>query len=74
MKRRKFLATTGVSLLGLGGMKGQLTQSPEIVTKKRSSTIKTIVLVVGGGPAGIGAAVGAAKAGVTLFNFQRQNV
>jgi hypothetical protein len=64
MKRRKFIATTGVSLLGLGGMKGQLTQSPEIVTKKRSDTIKTSVLVVGGGPAGIGAAVGAAKAGV----------
>jgi hypothetical protein len=64
MKRRKFLATTGVSLLGIGGMKGQLTQSPEIVTKKRSGTIKTTVLVVGGGPAGIGAAVGAAKAGV----------
>lgn len=36
---------------------------PEIVSKKRAQTIKTKVLVVGGGPAGIGAAIGAAKAG-----------
>jgi len=63
MKRRKFLTTTGVSLLGLGGIGGQITQSPEIVRKKRSNTIKTTVLVVGGGPAGIGAAVAAAKTG-----------
>lgn len=36
---------------------------PEIISKKRAQTIKTKVLVVGGGPAGIGAAIGAAKAG-----------
>ena len=64
MKRRKFLNATSLSLLGLVGLKGQITQSPEIVRKKRSNTIKTNVLVVGGGPAGIGAAIGAAKAGV----------
>src|SRR4030042_1021957 len=64
MKRRKFLTTSGVSLLGLGGIGGQIIPSPVIVRKKRSNTIKTTVLVVGGGPAGIGAAVGAAKTGV----------
>ncbi len=63
MKRRKFLTTTGVSLLGTGGLRGQITQLPEIIIKKRSNTIKTDILVVGGGPAGIGAAVGSAKAG-----------
>src|SRR5665647_3631554 len=63
MKRRKFLTATGVSVLGIGGLKGQIAQSLEIVRKKRSNTIKTNVLVVGGGPAGIGAAVGSAKAG-----------
>jgi len=32
---------------------------PEIIRKNRSQTIKTKVLIVGGGPAGIGAAIGA---------------
>jgi heterodisulfide reductase subunit A-like polyferredoxin len=60
---KKILTTTGVSLLGLGGIGKQITQSPEIVRTKRSNTIKTNILVVGGEPAGIGAAIGAAKAG-----------
>ncbi len=63
MKRRKFIAATGVSLLGLKKILSQPPGSPEIISKKRSSVIKTKVLVVGGGPAGIGAAIGAAKAG-----------
>ena len=63
MKRRKFLAASGVSLLGLGTIGCQIGKSPEIVRKKRANTIKTSVLVVGGGPAGIGAAVGSAKTG-----------
>ena len=63
MKRRKFLAATSVSLLGLGSIGCQVNKSPEIIRKKRANTIKTDVLVVGGGPAGIGAAVGAAKTG-----------
>jgi ribulose 1,5-bisphosphate synthetase/thiazole synthase len=45
-------------------MFGQQSVMPEIVIKKRSQTIKTKVLVVGGGPAGIGAAIGSAKSGV----------
>jgi hypothetical protein len=69
MKRRKFIAGTGLSLLGLNGLLGQERSAPEIFTKKRTQTINTKVLVVGGGPAGIGAAIGASKAGAdTLLN------
>jgi len=63
MRRRKFIAGTGLTLLGLRDMLMQETVSPAIITKKRSQTINTKVLVVGGGPAGIGAAIGAARAG-----------
>jgi hypothetical protein len=63
MKRRKFIAATGVTLLGLNKILSQEPASNEIVRKKRASVIQTKVLVVGGGPAGIGAAIGAAKAG-----------
>lgn len=67
MKRRRFLSATGITVLGLGGLTGQVAQSPEIVTKKRTARIKTNTLVVGGGPAGIGAAIGSAKAGVNTL-------
>jgi FAD dependent oxidoreductase len=63
MRRRKFIAAAGLSMLGVNKLFGQNPASPEIIGKKRSQTIKTKVLVVGGGPAGIGAAIGAAKAG-----------
>ena len=63
MQRRKFIAATGLSLLVSNKMFGQVSAVPEIQNKKRSHSIKTKVLVVGGGPAGIGAAIGAAKAG-----------
>jgi ribulose 1,5-bisphosphate synthetase/thiazole synthase len=63
MHRRKFIAATGLSLLISNRMFGQGTPLPEINYKKRSQSLKTKVLVVGGGPAGIGAAIGAAKAG-----------
>ena len=62
MERRKFIAAAGLSVIGLNNISGQFVM-PEIIKKKRSQTIKTEVLVVGGGPAGIGAAIGAAKAG-----------
>lgn len=67
MQRRKFIAATGLSVLGLSSLIGQNKTAPEITTKKRTQTIKTQVLVVGGGPAGIGAAIGAAKAGADTF-------
>ena len=63
MQRRKFIAATGLSVLGLNRIIGQEPVTTEIVRKKRSEVIKTKVLVVGGGPAGIGAAIGAAKSG-----------
>ena len=49
--------------MGINRIFGNVSASPEIITKKRSRTITTKVLIVGGGPAGIGAAIGAAKAG-----------
>jgi hypothetical protein len=63
MQRRNFIAATGLSLLGMNKLFGNVTSSPEAVIRKRSQTIKTKVLVVGGGPAGIGAAIGSAKTG-----------
>jgi len=63
MKRRNFITATGLSVLGANQVFGQETPSPMVINKKRYQTIKTGVLVVGGGPAGIGAAIGAAKTG-----------
>jgi len=63
MQRRKFITATGLSVLGLNKIIGQESVSTEIIRKKRLQAIKTKVLVVGGGPAGIGAAIGAAKSG-----------
>jgi hypothetical protein len=63
MQRRNFITATGLSLLGMTKLFGNSSSSPEIVSRKRSHTIKTKVLVVGGGPAGIGAAIGSAKTG-----------
>lgn len=64
MKRRNFIIATGMSFLGLRSLTGCKQQAIEILNKKRSQVIKTQVLVVGGGPAGIGAAIAAAKTGV----------
>jgi ribulose 1,5-bisphosphate synthetase/thiazole synthase len=63
MRRRNFITTAGLSLLGVKRLFGQADKSFEVIKKQRSQTIKTKVLIVGGGPAGIGAAIGAAKAG-----------
>lgn len=62
MRRRNFLAATGLSILGANKLIGQ-PLSTEKYSKKRYQIIKTKVLVVGGGSAGIGAAIGAAKSG-----------
>src|SRR5665647_1389933 len=64
MRRRNFIAATGLSLLGATKLSGQIPASNLVQSKKRTQTIHTKVLVVGGGPAGIGAAIGSAKSGV----------
>jgi hypothetical protein len=63
MKRRNFITGTVLSLFGAKALAKEGQAAPEVITKKRAYTIQTQVLVVGGGPAGIGAAIGAAKAG-----------
>ena len=65
-KRRNFLATLVAGVAGTATTLAQksTTQTvPDIIIKEREHIISTDVLVVGGGVAGIGAAVGAAKAG-----------
>lgn len=62
MNRRNFV-TTGIALGAGVAMSGANKPLGQIISKKRYNSIKTHVLVVGGGPAGIGAAIGAAKAG-----------
>lgn len=64
MQRRKFITAAGLSFLGFKSSIGAVPSTLEIVRKKRIQTIKTKVLVVGGGSAGIGAAIGSAKSGV----------
>jgi ribulose 1,5-bisphosphate synthetase/thiazole synthase len=65
MKRRKFLFSSGLAALGLGTSRNLDAISQPRVNGKRFDTqqLKTEVLVVGGGPAGIGAALGAARMG-----------
>ena len=66
MKRRNFIAATlalpsGVAMSGINDTFRQIL--PTVNEKKRFQSIKTNVLVVGGGPAGIGAAIAASKMG-----------
>jgi len=72
MKRRKFIAGAGLSILGMNRLFSLEPAGPEIITKKRAQIINTKVLVAGGGPAGIGAAIGAAKAGADTFLIENQ--
>ena len=67
--RRKFLkqASFGVGLAASGKLTAAAANQGTAFAARSSKTkqlLKTDVLVVGGGPAGIGAALGAAKAGV----------
>lgn len=63
MKRKSFILGTGLSFLGLQSLISKPQSSLKILCKKRYNKISTGVLVVGGGPAGIGAAIASAKAG-----------
>lgn len=67
--RRRFLQTLGLSTAALAG-RVALAQSSQAVTGKKRSKLdgyQTDVLVVGGGPSGIGAALGAAGQGVNVL-------
>jgi ribulose 1,5-bisphosphate synthetase/thiazole synthase len=68
VSRRKLLQRAG---LGIGlATSGKLSAS--VVSSKRKELLKVDVLVVGGGPAGIGAALGAAKAGAKTMLIEAQ--
>jgi ribulose 1,5-bisphosphate synthetase/thiazole synthase len=63
-KRRTFLATVGAAITGGAWSRTAAAESPSgSGTHRASIPYKPDVLVVGGGPAGIGAALGAARAG-----------
>jgi len=66
MKRRKFLFSGGLATLWLSTSACLNTKMEHGANGKRIKPllVETKVLVVGGGPAGIGAAIGAAKTGV----------
>ncbi len=66
MKRRKFLFSGGLATIGLGTSTCLNSSVEKAAGAKKNEPIllKTQVLVVGGGPAGIGAAIGAARTGV----------
>ena len=64
-KRRNFLATVGAAITGgMWSPMASAESSSGASANRTSIPYKPEVLVVGGGPAGIGAALGAARAGV----------
>ena len=64
--RRKFLAAAGAG--AIGGMAGQASAKSSLTIRKEAEIpYKPDVLVVGGGPAGIGAALGAAANGANTL-------
>lgn len=69
MKRRKFLFSGGLATVGLGTGACLNNSVEKAASAKQDEPIllETQVLVVGGGPAGIGAAIGAARTGVETF-------
>jgi len=71
MKRRYFIAGTGLSLLGMNRLISQEPSSPEIISKKRSQIINVKMFVVVEGLTGIGPAVGAAKAGADTLLIEK---
>lgn len=69
MRRRNFIPATGLSLLGANRLLSQIPASLEITKKKRYQTIKTKVLIVGGGPAGIGAVTRISESGCRNITY-----
>lgn len=71
MHRRRFLTTAGVTVAGAGavGVGTERTGTRNAVPARKQASIpyEPDVLVVGGGPAGIGAALGAARTGASTL-------
>lgn len=71
VNRRRFLAAAGAAVAGVSAgntpTPSASAQSPLIVRKQAAIPYKPDVLVVGGGPAGIGAALGAAARGANTL-------
>ncbi|MGD8501051.1 MAG: FAD-dependent oxidoreductase [Phycisphaerales bacterium] len=69
--RRKFLTAAGAAVAGAGALgtpaRSASAQSALTIRKQASIPYKPDVLVVGGGPAGIGAALGAAGSGANTL-------
>src|SRR4030042_4472168 len=66
VNRRRFLAAAGVGALG-GLTRPASAQSTLTIRRQAEIPYKPDVLVVGGGPAGIGAALGAAATGANTL-------
>lgn len=64
MDRRKFLMTAGVAVAGAGSASAQNAAGTR---RQAAIAYEPDVLIVGGGPAGIGAALGAARMGVSTL-------
>jgi ribulose 1,5-bisphosphate synthetase/thiazole synthase len=77
--RREFLSTTGAAIAGGAALAagavpahGQSPAAPTIVSR-RPTLAEVDVLVVGGGPAGIGAALGAARKGAKTLLIENHS-
>ena len=72
LNRRRFFTTAGLATAGLAASGRGCTTSPSIL-RKPETLERVDVLVVGGGPAGIGAALGAARKGVHTMIIENQS-
>ena len=72
LSRRKFFVTTGLAVAGLAVTKQGCTNS-QLMKPNRQVLENVDVLVVGGGPAGIGAALGAARKGVKTLIIENHS-
>ena len=70
--RRKFLVNSGMAAAGLAAT-SQACTSPRIEKTGRQILENVDVLVVGAGPAGIGAALGAARKGVKTMLIENHS-
>ncbi|RLD91802.1 MAG: hypothetical protein DRJ29_13560 [Bacteroidetes bacterium] len=70
LSRRRFFTSTGLATVGLA-VSGQSGTSAPSIMRKHDVLESVDVLVVGGGPAGIGAALGAARKGAITMHWKR---